>query len=239
MLLGDGMGNFTLASSPATGDWPTSVAVDDFNSDGKTDLAVLNQHDWTASILLGDGAGSFTLTSSPSVDSACGYPSTLATGDFNADGKLDLAIVSAYSSAFCVLLGNGDGTFQPSEVYTTGTEPTSVAVGDFNGDGKLDLAIANHGYDNRYDPSNDVPSSVSILRGNGDGTFRPRVDYPTHTAYDSPSGLIAADVNGDGRLDLAFAENEFIDDTDCLYLCFAAAGAHRSEYSATTARGSG
>jgi len=128
----------------------------------------------------------------PHVDYAVGTnPFSVAVGDFNGDGKLDLAVTNSADNTVSVLLGNGDGTFQAHVDYATGNRPTSVVVGDFNGDGKLDLAIAN-GTDN----------TVSVLLGKGDGTFWPHADYATDS---NPQWLVAADFNGDGKLDLATA----------------------------------
>ena len=91
----------------------------------------------------------------------------MAVGDFNGDGKLDLAVVNYGSSNVSILLGNGDGTFKTAVNYGAGSSaPYSVAVADFNGDGKLDLAVANIASNN-----------VSILLGNGDGTFQAAVNY--------------------------------------------------------------
>ena len=118
-------------------------------------------------------------------------PFGVAAGDFNGDAKLDLAVTNSVDNTVSVLLGNGNGTFQPRVDYATGARPTSVVVADFNGDGKLDLAI-----------TNGSGNSVSVLLGNGDGTFRPHADYATNT---NPQFLVAADFNGDGHLDLATA----------------------------------
>ena len=122
-----------------------------------------------------------------------GTPYASILGDFNGDGRLDLAAAVTYSNNVSVLLGNGDGTFQTPANYPVVSYPYSLAVGDFNGDGKLDLAVANQGSNN-----------VSLLRGNGNGTFQAAVNYPGGT---SPRSVTVGDFNGDGKLDLAVANS--------------------------------
>ncbi len=170
---------------------PVSVAVGDFNGDGKPDLAVANYDSSDVSIFLGNGDGTFTLASNL-------YPGgyevrSVAVGDFNGDGKLDLAVANYGSNSVSIFLGNGDGTFTATaQSPATGVAPISVAVGDFNGDGKLDLAVANEG-----------SGSVTILLGNGDGTFTPTAESPATGTY--PWSVAVGDFNGDGKLDLAVA----------------------------------
>jgi hypothetical protein len=131
--------------------------------------------------------------------------------DINGDGILDVVTANGYiagGSGVSVLLGNGDGAFQPAKTIAAGGNPSFVAVGDFNHDGRADIAVANE-----PDPSSALipppapgpaPDSVSILLGNGDGTFQPSIDTPTLGAV----GLATADFNGDGNLDLVVATGQ-------------------------------
>jgi hypothetical protein len=190
---GNGDGTFQPAVTYPVPAGPIFVALGDFNSDGELDLAVaLNKVNGTAtgteiSVLLGNGNGTFQPAVSYSTGTA---PSSVAVGDFNHDGKLDLAVSNSGSADVSVLLGNGDGTFQAALNFATASGPSSVAVGDFNHDGKLDLAVSSSG-------------GVSVLLGNGNGTFQPHVDYQTGG---SPTSIAVADLNGDNNLDLAVAD---------------------------------
>jgi hypothetical protein len=128
----------------------------------------------------------------PYVDYPAGHvPFGVVVGDFNGDGKLDVAVTNNADNTVSILLGNGDGTFQPQVAYATGRSPAWLIAADFNKDGKLDLAVTNAG-----------DNSVSILLGKGDGTFKPHVDYATGG---NDQYLAAADFNNDGKLDLAVA----------------------------------
>ncbi|MBV9157680.1 MAG: VCBS repeat-containing protein, partial [Acidobacteriaceae bacterium] len=180
-------------SSAATGSYPASIAVADFNGDGKPDVAVANLSSNSLTILLGNGGGTFTAVASPiSGTPNFNNPYSIVAGDFNGDGKPDLAVANfaGDSSSLTILLGNGDGTFTVKSTPVVGIAPAAIAVGDFNGDGKLDLAVANENSNN-----------ITILLGNGDGTFTADPVSPSTAAY--PYALVTADFNGDGKADLA------------------------------------
>ena len=117
------------------------------------------------------------------------YPDFVVVGDFNGDGKLDLAVANASSNTVSILLGDGSGNFTLKATLPTGETPSGLAVADFNGDGKLDLAVINGS-----------GSTLTVLLGNGDGTFSsPSFSMP----FASPLFVVAGDFNGDGKMDLA------------------------------------
>ncbi|HLY63749.1 MAG TPA: choice-of-anchor D domain-containing protein [Terriglobia bacterium] len=239
----------TFKESPSsvsiTGAHPFAVVVADFNGDGKQDLAVIREADTTVNILLGNGDGSFQspvsyVFESPALGDA---PICLVASDFNDDGKMDLAI--SHSGLVSILLGNGDGTFQPHVDYALPIDVTfsqMVAV-DLNGDGHIDLAgqgtltfllgngdgtfhtvygplvpnvtgngfiVADFNRDGKFDlATTELPepnignnNSISIMFGNGDGTYQPPAQYQINSGTIEDS-MIAADFNGDGTLDLA------------------------------------
>ncbi len=137
VLLGNGDGTFSEAPSPSVGDLANQLAVGDFNGDGIPDLVVGEVS--SIQIFLGNAQGSFTAVSNS--NTADGGPLGIVVGDFNNDGKLDLAFTLGSSDLISVALGNGDGTFAAGTSFHTGSENSPIAAADFNGDGKLDLAV--------------------------------------------------------------------------------------------------
>jgi len=197
VFLNDGRGGLRAPSTYNGGSsyYPVggqqALATGDFNNDGKPDLVVVNSGSTTVSVLLNKGDGTFY----PRMSFQAGaIPDSVAVGDFNNDGNLDLVIAGTVGvvGGYAILLGNGDGTFQPAKTSTTGYGG-GIAVGDFNGDGNLDLALVN--------------SVVAIALGNGDGTFKTPVAY---AAGPKPSYVVAGDFQNKGKLDLAVANDTSI-----------------------------
>ena len=215
VFLGKGDGTFQPPQNYAVDGGPESVAVGDFNNDGKLDIITANYIGFgsgsTVSVLLGNGNGTFQPALNYGVPA--GIPPSanlLAVGDFNKDGKLDVAVAGnvytngGYSSTpyVNVLIGNGAGGFSadtgyalPSGPWYGGESVRGVAVGDFTGNGNLDLAVG-------------TDSGVDVLVGNGDGTFGAPTDFATSG---SANAVAVGDFNGDGKADIATAAGNGID----------------------------
>ncbi len=184
ILLGKGDGTFTPTNQFAPGNKGTALAVADFNGDGIADLAATCQ-DCGVTVLLGNGDGTFTVA--PELDIA--YATYVSVADFNGDGIPDLFLNMQ------VLLGKGDGTFTPMPATSVQGYPLAIAIGDFNEDGKPDVAVA-AGNGTFYGNG-----TLTILTGNGDGTFTYANAQPTPTW--NPGSLALGDFDGDGHVDLA------------------------------------
>ena len=194
---------FAPQATFATGAAPWSVSIGDFNGDGLPDLALANLNSNTASILLNTTPTNATIpTFATNVDFPTGNgPISVSIGDFNGDGKPDLATANQTSNNASILLnttatGAATPTFATNVDFPTGNRPVSVSIGDINGDGKPDLATANFN-----------SNTASILlnttaTGAATPTFAPQATFPTGN---NPNSVSIGDFNGDGKPDLATA----------------------------------
>ena len=192
VLLGEGNGLFQKPAGYSVGNTPLSVAVGDFNGDGKLDLAVVGfSSSAKQAVLLGNGDGTFQ---PPIKVPAVHRASRVVIGDLNGDGKPDLVMASQDNKrAIITRLGNGDGTFGSG--WSVRNPPsTAIALGDFNGDGKLDLA--------------ETSDKLRIWLGNGDGTFSAGSKYE---GMQTPVAIVVSDFDGDGNLDIAVADQKSSD----------------------------
>jgi uncharacterized protein (DUF2141 family) len=215
VLLGNGDGTFQPAQAYGSGgNTTTSLAVADVNGDGKLDLLVANKcvssdncANGNVGVLWGNGDGTFQ--SAQTYSSGGMVANAVAAQDVNGDGKPDLLVANYCGTPnnchgiLGVLLGNDDGTFQTAQTYDSGgSEAVSLAVADLNRDGKPDVIIGH--FDGHF--RNRTRSAVSVLLGNGDGTFGAAQAY--NSLGHQISSIAVADVNGDGNLDLLLATLE-------------------------------
>lgn len=207
ILLGVGDGTFRAAIAFDTVDFNTSLAVGDLNGDDRLDVAVISGMDpGLVSVFLGNADGTFDLQFSYTL---AGFnPASIAIGDLNADRHPDLVVASSCLSLegpcdygrLDVLLGNGDGTFPSSLTYSSGASyALGVDIADINGDNKPDLVVTNDSLNGNFRS----PGELTVLLGNGDGTFEETVRFLSGGA--TPQVVVAADVNSDAKPDLVVA----------------------------------
>jgi|ERR1700754_760929 len=199
VLIGDGLGNFSVSGTLASGIRPSALALADFTSDGKLDLVITRDFSTSVSLFVGNGQAGFASPTSFTVGT---NPLSIVTADFNTDGKLDLATGNDGNNTITVLFGNGSGSF-PSTVTINGVRPPSLVAADFNGDTKPDIAAVN---------TNVGMVSVSLSDGNGGfgavNNFSGGFDL---------HAITAADLNGDSKMDLAVTNFN-----DCCHPAFVA-----------------
>ncbi|HXH65694.1 MAG TPA: FG-GAP-like repeat-containing protein [Candidatus Limnocylindrales bacterium] len=191
VFLGNGDGTFGgHKDTDGGGDFPGAVAVGDFNGDGKLDVVITNFANQDISVQLGHGDGSFSQAINSPIH--IGHrPAAVVVGDFNLDGKQDIAVANAEDNDVVILMGKGDGSFAAASnsPITVGRRPVALAIADFNGDGKPDLAVANL-----------LSSNVQIFAGDGAGAFQLIKELPTGRY---PCSLAVGDFDSDGKADLA------------------------------------
>jgi hypothetical protein len=199
VLLGNGAGSFAAAQTynNALPTQPSSLAVADFNGDGKPDIAASSQYGGDVDVLFnGANGGYWHVGSSYPVPAGGIVPSSVVAGDLNGDRKPDLVVANS-SGAVYVLLNTGNGSFAIPQSYAALGNASTAAIGDFNGDGKLDIVTANG-------------STVSLFLGNGDGTFGSAQVFAAggSTIGTGVRYIAVGDFNHDGKLDIVAGGGE-------------------------------
>ncbi len=193
IFIGYGNSSFTSQHimSVTSSSSPLSVAVGDFNDDGRVDITVANRWATFINIFLGAGDSTFSSQAIYKTGVASGSLS-IAVGDFDNDSRLDIVVDNLDADNIVVFLGYGNGSFSSQITCSTGNNslPVAVAVGDFNNDDRLDIAVTNYGTNN-----------VGIFLGYGNGTFHTQVIYSTGPGS-QPYSIALGDLNNDGRLDI-------------------------------------
>ncbi|HEX5425285.1 MAG TPA: FG-GAP-like repeat-containing protein, partial [Candidatus Acidoferrales bacterium] len=196
ILIGKGDGTFAAsvndAFRPGTTTSIQCVLAADFNGDHNADLAVVDRFNSTVSVLFGNGDGTFQAP----VNYPVGFnPLGGAVADLNRDGVPDLLVANSNDGTISTLLNKGSGTFQSAVDYYGTADANFVAVGDFNRDGLTDVAVTNGG-------GGSPAGVVTVLLGNPDGSLARTTSYSTTSAPYLAGGIAAADLTGNGKLDL-------------------------------------
>ena len=175
---------------------PAGMVVRDFTNDGQLDVVVGNDGTHDIDILINNGKGQFSMQTAYSADSTF-YPTFIIAYDFNGDKQLDIAVANSVKDTITLLYGLKTNTFGKSRVYSTGTNsiPQSLASGDFNNDKKLDIAVAYSG-----------TGSVGLLLNIDTGAMESFGNLSTGI-NSKPGTMTVADFDNDDRLDIAVVNN--------------------------------
>ena len=197
--LGYGDGEFSLQTTYPTGtnSKPNAIVVNDLNNDGALDIAVCNLDADNIGIFLGNGNGQFSNQKTFSTGVGSG-PYSIASGDFDGDGRADIAVVNWNVSTLGIFLGYGNGEFSSQIVYSTGSNSHSfsLVIADFNKDNRQDIAVTTY-----------AANGIVIFLGYGNGSFASRLVLSTGDEF-NPNAIAVADFNNDDRLDIVVSDGE-------------------------------